>query len=109
MHACGIAPWTALTFARATVRAPQLAPEGSDDGPLILGDEVLTPDCSRYWPKDGYAPGKEQPSYDKQYVRDYLKSIGFDKKTPIALPKEVRATLRTCAHAALERAQDTWR
>ena len=61
---------------------------------LILGDEVLTPDCSRYWPVDGYEAGKDQKSFDKQYVRDYLKEIGFDKKTPIELPAEViEATL----------------
>ena len=58
-------------------------------GPLILGDEVLTPDCSRYWPADGYEVGKDQASLDKQFVRDYLKSIGFDKKNAIELPSEV--------------------
>jgi len=65
-----------------------------DDVALVLGDEVLTPDCSRYWPKDEYAPGRDQASFDKQYVRNYLKEIHFDKKTPIALPDEVvQATL----------------
>lgn len=66
-----------------------VALDAADDAPLVLGDEVLTPDCSRYWPKEGYEAGKDQPSYDKQYVRDYLKGIGYDKKTPIALPDEV--------------------
>lgn len=46
---------------------------------LILVDEVLTPDSSRYWPLDGYAPGKPQPSFDKQYVRDWLVASGFRK------------------------------
>ena len=45
-----------------------------EDGNVILGDEMLTPDSSRFWPKEGYAPGKGQPSYDKQFVRDWLKA-----------------------------------
>ena len=49
---------------------------------LILIDEVLTPDSSRFWPVDGYAPGRAQPSYDKQYVRDWLVASGWDKKPP---------------------------
>lgn len=61
---------------------------------LVLGDEVLTPDCSRYWPAEGYGPGRDQPSFDKQYVRDYLKEVGFDKKTPVALPPHVVAATR---------------
>ena len=57
---------------------------------LILIDEVLTPDSSRFWPSAGYAPGKSQPSFDKQYVRDWLESIGFNKKPPApAMPAEV--------------------
>ena len=47
---------------------------GLRDGVLVLGDEVLTPDSSRYWPADGYRPGRVQPSFDKQYVRDWLTS-----------------------------------
>jgi len=62
---------------------------GWDGGAMTLGDECLTPDCSRYWPKAGYEAGRDQDSYDKQYVRDYLKSVNFDKKTPLALPDEV--------------------
>jgi phosphoribosylaminoimidazole-succinocarboxamide synthase len=46
---------------------------------LLLIDELLTPDSSRYWPKDGYTPGVPQPSFDKQYLRDWLKSAGFRK------------------------------
>ncbi len=57
---------------------------------LLLIDEVLTPDSSRFWPADQYQPGRGQASYDKQFVRDYLEEIGFDKKPPAPkLPAEV--------------------
>ncbi len=49
---------------------------------LVVGDEVLTPDSSRYWPLDGYEPGRGQPSFDKQYVRDWAAASGWDKKPP---------------------------
>jgi phosphoribosylaminoimidazole-succinocarboxamide synthase len=63
---------------------------GIYDGKIILCDEVLTPDSSRFWPLAGYVPGKSQPSFDKQYVRDYLEQIHFDKKPPgPELPAEV--------------------
>ena len=67
---------------------------GVIDGRIALVDEVLTPDSSRLWPADQYTPGKSQPSYDKQFVRDYLEQIGFDKRPPgPALPADVvRAT-----------------
>jgi phosphoribosylaminoimidazole-succinocarboxamide synthase len=67
---------------------------GLIDGRIALVDEVLTPDSSRFWPADQYSPGKPQPSFDKQYVRDYLEQIGFDKRPPgPALPADVvRAT-----------------
>ena len=48
----------------------------------MLGDEVLTPDSSRFWPADGYEPGRGQPSFDKQYVRDWASSSGWDKTPP---------------------------
>lgn len=66
---------------------------GTDaDGQLYLIDEILTPDSSRYWPKDSYAPGGAQPSYDKQFVRDYLESLDWDKTPPApALPADVLA------------------
>ena len=51
-------------------------------GALVLGDEALTPDSSRFWPANGYAPGGPQPSYDKQYVRDYCERLGWDKTAP---------------------------
>ena len=63
---------------------------GFIDGKLVLGDEVLTPDSSRFWPRSDYAPGRAQDSYDKQYVRDYLESIHWNKQPPApALPPEV--------------------
>jgi phosphoribosylaminoimidazole-succinocarboxamide synthase len=63
---------------------------GFVDGELVLGDEVLTPDSSRFWPAESYRPGGPQFSYDKQYVRDYLESIQWDKQPPAPpLPDEV--------------------
>ncbi len=57
---------------------------------IILADEVLTPDSSRFWPMDQYQPGRQQPSFDKQYVRDYLESIHWNKQAPApALPDDV--------------------
>ncbi|HMC29712.1 MAG TPA: phosphoribosylaminoimidazolesuccinocarboxamide synthase, partial [Candidatus Angelobacter sp.] len=57
---------------------------------LILADEVLTPDSSRFWPADKYQPGRGQESYDKQFVRDYLEAIKWNKQPPApALPGEV--------------------
>jgi phosphoribosylaminoimidazole-succinocarboxamide synthase len=62
----------------------------TDGGDLLLIDEALTPDSSRYWPADQYAPGGPQPSFDKQYVRDYLESIRWNKQPPVpSLPEEV--------------------
>jgi phosphoribosylaminoimidazole-succinocarboxamide synthase len=52
------------------------------DGTIVLGDEVLTPDSSRFWPADGYEPGRGQPSFDKQYVRDWASASGWDKSPP---------------------------
>ena len=63
---------------------------GMLDGEIVLGDEVLTPDSSRYWPLDLYQPGRGQESFDKQYVRDYLEDVKFDKRPPgPELPPEV--------------------
>jgi len=63
---------------------------GLVDGKITLADEVLTPDSSRFWPLDSYKPGGAQPSYDKQYVRDYLESIHWNKQPPApALPDDV--------------------
>ncbi len=69
---------------------------GLREGQLIWIDEALTPDSSRFWPADGYQPGRAQPSFDKQYVRDYLESIGWSKQPPAPeLPPEVVAATRS--------------
>jgi phosphoribosylaminoimidazole-succinocarboxamide synthase len=60
------------------------------NGEVVLIDEVLTPDSSRFWPADQYAPDSSPPSFDKQYVRDYLETTGWDKRPPApSLPAEV--------------------
>ncbi|KAI9026898.1 hypothetical protein DFJ74DRAFT_662406 [Hyaloraphidium curvatum] len=64
------------------------------DGDLVLADEVLTPDSSRFWPEEKYKAGRSQESFDKQYLRDYLEKIGFDKKNGIALPDDVVSQTR---------------
>jgi phosphoribosylaminoimidazole-succinocarboxamide synthase len=67
----------------------------ADTGELLLIDEVMTPDSSRYWPRDTYRPGGAQPSFDKQFVRDYLESIRWNKQPPVpSLPPEVVARTR---------------
>ena len=71
---------------------------------LLLIDEVLTPDSSRFWPADTYRPGGAQPSYDKQYVRDYLEQIKWDKQPPVpSLPDEVVVRTREKYVEALQR------
>jgi len=63
---------------------------GTVDGKIILIDEVLTPDSSRFWPADVYEPGRDQESFDKQFVRNYLESINFDKSGPgVELPDDI--------------------
>ncbi|HEY8549456.1 MAG TPA: phosphoribosylaminoimidazolesuccinocarboxamide synthase [Vicinamibacterales bacterium] len=70
------------------------ASAGTSDG-IILIDEVMTPDSSRFWPADQYAPGGPQPSFDKQYVRDYLERIRWNKQPPVpSLPDDVVARTR---------------
>jgi len=77
---------------------------GLDGDELVLGDEVLTPDSSRYWPADGYAVGRGQPSFDKQYVRDWASSSGWDKTPPApAIPGDVVAGTRARYVEAYER------
>jgi len=74
------------------------------DGTIVLGDEVLTPDSSRYWPADGYEPGHGQPSFDKQFVRDWATGSGWDKTPPApALPDEIVARTRASYIEAYER------
>ena len=77
---------------------------GRLDGQLILIDEVLTPDSSRFWPADGYEPGHGQPSFDKQFVRDWLETTPWDKNSPPpSLPDEVVARTRQKYVEAYER------
>jgi phosphoribosylaminoimidazole-succinocarboxamide synthase len=65
---------------------------GIYEGQLILIDEILTPDSSRFWPADQYQPGRSQPSFDKQFVRDYLETLDWDKNPPAPrLPPDVVA------------------
>jgi phosphoribosylaminoimidazole-succinocarboxamide synthase len=74
------------------------------DGTIVLGDEVLTPDSSRFWPADGYEPGRSQPSFDKQYVRDWAAGSGWDKTPPApALSDDVIARTRELYIDAYER------
>ena len=75
-----------------------------DEGRLVLGDEALTPDSSRFWPADDYGTGGAQPSFDKQYARDYCESLGWDKTEPgPELPGEVVAGTRARYVEAFER------
>ena len=74
------------------------------DGTIVLGDEVLTPDSSRFWPADGYEPGRGQPSFDKQYVRDWATESGWDKSPPAPeLPQDVVERTRGLYLEAYER------
>ncbi|HUK96923.1 MAG TPA: phosphoribosylaminoimidazolesuccinocarboxamide synthase [Gaiellaceae bacterium] len=75
-----------------------------EDGTLVLADEAFTPDSSRFWPADEYRPGGAQPSFDKQFVRDYCESLGWDKTEPgPELPDEVVAGTRQRYIEAFER------
>ncbi len=77
---------------------------GEKDGRLILIDEVLTPDSSRFWPLDEYAPGKGQPSFDKQFLRDYLSSLDWDKTPPPpSLPQDIIDKTRARYEEALNK------
>ena len=85
------------------------------DGTIVLGDEVLTPDSSRFWPADGYEPGHGQPSFDKQYVRDWASGSGWDKTPPApALPDDVvarharAATWRPTSASRASRSRPGW-
>jgi phosphoribosylaminoimidazole-succinocarboxamide synthase len=74
------------------------------DGTIVLGDEVMTPDSSRFWPADGYEPGRGQPSFDKQYVRDWAAGSGWNKTPPApALPDDVIERTRALYVDAYER------
>ncbi len=81
---------------------------GLIDGELVLIDEILTPDSSRFWPKDTYQPGGPQKSFDKQYVRDYLLSLDWNQKPPApVLPPEVVENTRRKYDEALRRLTET--
>jgi phosphoribosylaminoimidazole-succinocarboxamide synthase len=77
-------------LARGIIIADTKFEFGFYNGRIILIDEVLTPDSSRFWPKEGYKPGQSQPSFDKQFMRDYLESLDWDKTPPAP---EVRADI----------------
>ena len=84
----------AHAFARGIILADTKFEFGTRDGRLLWIDEALTPDSSRFWPCDGYEPGRSQPSFDKQFVRDYLETLRWDKQPPgPELPPDV--VLRT--------------
>uniref|UniRef100_A0A7V5XFD5 Phosphoribosylaminoimidazole-succinocarboxamide synthase n=1 Tax=Thermodesulfobacterium geofontis TaxID=1295609 RepID=A0A7V5XFD5_9BACT len=76
---------------------------GFYEGKIILIDEVLTPDSSRFWPKDEYEPGKPQKSYDKQFLRDWLKSISWEESAPPTIPPEIVEKTRAKYFEALYR------
>jgi phosphoribosylaminoimidazole-succinocarboxamide synthase len=91
--------------ARGIVLADTKFELGADDtGQLVLADEAFTPDSSRFWPADQYEPGGPQPSFDKQYVRDYCESVGWDKTYPgPELPDDVVTETRAKYVEAFER------
>ena len=95
----------AVAEARGLLLADTKLELGHDrDGVLTLGDEVLTPDSSRYWPADGWQPGRPQPSFDKQYVRDWLDASGWDRTAPgPELPDDVVERTRAKYVEAYER------
>jgi phosphoribosylaminoimidazole-succinocarboxamide synthase len=81
---------SAYALTRGIIIADTKFEFGMVDGKIVLADEVLTPDSSRFWPRETYSPGGPQPSYDKQYVRDYLESVHWNKQPPApALPDDV--------------------
>ena len=85
-------PARAHAEARGIILADTKFEFGTRDGQLVWIDEALTPDSSRFWPRDGFAPGSSQPSFDKQFVRDYLETLRWDKQPPgPPLPPDVVA------------------
>ena len=102
-----------LAAGRGVIIADTKFEFGIHDGEVILIDEVLTPDSSRFWPADGYQPGGSQPSFDKQYVRDWLDDSGWDHNPPAPeLPADVVEATRARYIEAYERvsgrAFDSW-
>jgi phosphoribosylaminoimidazole-succinocarboxamide synthase len=101
LYAAGVAHAAACGIILADTKFEFGLTEG---GELLLIDEAMTPDSSRYWPADHYAPGGPQPSFDKQYVRDYLESIRWNKQPPVpSLPDEVVRRTRAKYLDAFER------
>jgi phosphoribosylaminoimidazole-succinocarboxamide synthase len=104
----GLAPATPNSSRRSADGAKADRPEniiGEDE--IVLIDEVLTPDSSRFWPKDEYRPGGVVPSFDKQFVRDYLESIKWNKQPPVpSLPDEVVSKTREKYVEAFRRLSD---
>jgi len=95
-----------LALSRGLILADTKFEWGFDDvtGELLLVDEVLTPDSSRYWPRDAYRPGGPQPSFDKQFVRDWLETTGWDKASPPPrLPEDVVQKTRSKYIEAFEK------
>ena len=91
-------------LARGIIIADTKFELGLDERRLVLGDEALTPDSSRFWPADQYRPGGAQPSFDKQYARDYCESLGWDKSDPgPELPDAVGTGTRSRYVEAFER------
>lgn len=94
----------AYAFERGIILADTKFEFGRIGGEIAICDEMLTPDSSRFWPRDGYTPGQSQPSFDKQFVRDYLESITWNKQPPAPeLPADVVAGTRSRYLEALER------
>ncbi len=106
-RAADIAERTRIDPGRHQVRV-RIATSGRLKGQMVLADEVLTPDSSRYWPLDGWSPGGAQPSFDKQFVRDWLTSpdSGWDRDSgepPPPLPDEIVERTRAKYVEAYER------
>lgn len=95
---------SAHAFAKGIIIADTKFEFGMVNDKVILIDEALTPDSSRFWPKDEYRPGKPQPSFDKQFVRDYLETLDWDKNPPAPdLPDEIIRNTRQKYLQALEK------
>ena len=94
----------AMAEAKGIIIADTKLEFGIENGRVILIDELLTPDSSRFWPADGYRPGKTPDSFDKQYVRDYLTNLSWDMKPPApALPPEIVRQTQDKYNEALRR------
>jgi len=106
----GLAPASSNSSRRSgdlSAEARSAKVEGAEADEIVLIDEVLTPDSSRFWPKDQYVPGGAVPSFDKQYVRDYLEQIKWNKQPPVpSLPEAVVSRTREKYVEAFRRLSD---